>query len=222
MDGLGTDRRRSPTRVLFVVLLAAVLAAPALATTSHRSAQEAASVPDCTGFSHAEMARLIDVGSLDFQGRRSDLNACAYVANVSGDYSDLLQVSVRPATRCGRLTCKALFLKSEQLARQSHGQPHRFFRTVRVRGALMFIVSGYILSSSLPRPCPPGQTLPEFGPPLCNGEPTWYTYSVQSYGALKPRGPKAFVAVGLANGPGGVGTARVISLNKEILSGKIR
>jgi hypothetical protein len=96
VDGLGTHRTRSPRQVLFVVLLAAVLATPALATASHRSAQEAASVPDCTGFSQAEMARLIDVGSLAFQGHSPGLNACTYVADVSGDYSDLLQVSVTP------------------------------------------------------------------------------------------------------------------------------
>jgi hypothetical protein len=85
----------------------------------------------------------------------------------------------------------------------------------------MFLVSRYYPSSSL-GPCPPGQTLPAFGPPLCNGEPIWFTCTVYASGALKPRGPKALVDVALANGPGGVGTAHVISLDKEILSGKIR
>ena len=66
--------------------------------------------------------------------------------------------------------------------------------------------------------------VPQLGPPGCSGDPSWESQTVYAYGTLKPRGPKAFVSVGLAREftftVGDVSELK--SLANEILSGQIR
>jgi hypothetical protein len=83
------------------------------------------------------------------------------------------------------------------------------YRTVRVTD-----------SKSLP-PCPPGTTLGQFGPPMCNGDPPWESVTLVAYGALKPNGPKAQVAVTVAGEPS-VFLHGPAAVAEEILSGRIR
>jgi hypothetical protein len=78
----------------------------------------------------------------------------------------------------------------------------------------------YNYSASL-GPCRGTAPLPEFGPPTCKGQPGWETTTVYTYGALKPNGPTAFVAVGLA-GQANLLLNGVDQPTKEIISGQIR
>ena len=211
---------RTASAVLFA-LLAVALATPALARSAHPSGTKSRGAPSCTHFSRVRIGRLIHVGSLKFEGRTPVDNACTYTAKVPGEYSDLLQVSVIAPSRCRPLTCRAVFLAAEQNARVA-AVDGAYFHTVNVRGAKMFDVVDVTIARQSAPPCPPGWKLPEFGPPLCRGAPAWATIAVDSYGALKPTGPKAFVDVSLASEVDVGKPDWVISLNKEILSGQIR
>jgi len=204
---------------VFAVLTIA-LATPAVTKASHGTLKKP-SVPNCAHFSKAkiEQATHISAGDLFFKGRAAESNACTYKALVStGRYEDLLTVAVRA-------TSEFEFEQAEELARQEARQTqkpdnYQQFGLVQTRGARMFYAD-HITDNNTLKPCPPGWKLPTFGPPQCKGAPPWVGISVYSYGGLKPRGPKAFVSVSLAmEAPGDRNI--VVSLNRAILSGKIR
>lgn len=162
------------------------------------------------------MAHLLRVGSLEFEGASPVGNTCTYKSpHVAGHYADLLSISVVAAPR-------SAFLGAEQGGRTTAHQEHGAFGTLNTRGVATFYVVTDIASPGL-GPCrSPGATLPEFGPPLCEGQPSWAKIEVDSYATLTPRGPKAFVSVGLAAEPTTGGLARVTAVNKQIVSGRIR
>ena len=190
---------------------------PGLAIAAHKSPNKRpASVPSCKHFSLAKMARLLHVGSLEFEGASPVGNACTYkTPHVAEHYADLLSVSVVA-------TPESVFLGAEQRGKTTAGQEHEPFGTLNSRGVAAFYVIKDVVSQGL-GPCrSPGATLPEFGPPLCAGQPSWLTTVVYSYATLRPRGPKAFVSVGLAAEPITGGLALVTALNKKIVSGRIR
>jgi hypothetical protein len=206
-------RTRAPRAPVFAVL-AIALATPGLAIASHKSPKKPASVPRCTHFSRVKMARLIDVSSLKFEGKTHGSNICTYTGPaVPGHFSDLLQVDVTAES-------KALFVKFEQVAKKSAAQQHAMFGTLPSRRTVTFYVIHTYLAASQ-GPCSPGQTTPELGPPGCSGQPNWTIVSLDSYGALKPRGPKAWVSVNLATESAGPRRA-ASSLDHAILTGQIR
>jgi hypothetical protein len=134
---------------------------------------------------------------------------------VAEHYADLLSVSVVA-------TPERVFLRAEQRAKSTAAQEHGAFGTLNSRGVATFYVIRDVASQGL-GPCrSPEATLPEFGPPLCEGQPSWLTTEVYSYATPRPRGPKAFVAVGLAAEPITGALALVTALNKNIVSGQIR
>jgi hypothetical protein len=203
-------RRRSartcaPGAVL-LVLLALALASAAPATAAGKPAR----VPNCTGFPLAKMALLIHVSSLGEPQANPLTKACFYQAPVPGHYSDLLAVSVRA-------TSKRVFLRAQAQEKTAPG----VYGIVKIRGATAFDVVHTVSGATL-NPCPPGHTLPEFGPPLCNGDPEWSTVAVDAYGTIKPRGPKALVSVTLAGQEEVTLLSYAVSLDRQILSGKIR
>jgi hypothetical protein len=187
-----------------LVLLACALAMPALAT--------AARVPNCAHFSRARMAQLIGSGSLTFEGRNSLANICEYKSpRIAGGYADLLAVSVRATSR-------RVFEVAKSQA-SFHGPPGAITHTIRIPRAIGFYVNSIVIGEG---PCrSPGAALPELGPPLCDEQPEQSTITVYAYGALKPRGPKVFVSVGLAGMYGNVFSAPLIALTKAILSRRI-
>ena len=206
---LPSRRRSAPTRALGAVLLA-LLALALTSTAPAIAAGKPARVPSCAGLPLAKMALLIHVSSLGGPQANPVTNACLYQALVPGHYSDLLTVSVLA-------TSKRVFLKAQAQEKTAPG----VYGVVKIRGATAFDVVHTISGATL-NPCPPGHTLPEFGPPLCNGDPEWSTVAVDSYGAIKPRGPKAFVSVTLAGQEEVTYLSYAVALDKQILSGKIR
>jgi len=200
--------------VVFVALLAIALAWPVVGVASGKSPKKPVSVPDCAHFSRVKMARLIEVGSLNFEGKSPGSSICTYTGpRVPGHFSDFLQVDVTAES-------KALFVNFEQVTKQSAAQQQATFGTLTTRGTVTFYVVHTYLAASQ-GPCSPGQTTPELGPPGCSGQPNWTTVSLDSYGALKPRGPKAWVSVNLATESAGPRRASS-ALDHAILTGQIR
>jgi hypothetical protein len=187
-----------------LVLVAGALAMPALAT--------AARVPNCAHFSRAKMAQLIGSGSLTYEGRNSLANACDYKSpRIASGYADLLAVSVRATSR------RVFEVAKSQLS--LHGPPGAVTHTIRIPGAIGFYVNSIVIGEG---PCrSPGAVVPELGPPLCDEQPEQSSTSVYAYGALKPRGPKVFVSVGLTGTNGNVFSAPLIAIAKAILSRRI-
>jgi hypothetical protein len=209
-------RTRALSGVLFA-LLAIALATPALAPGSHKSPKKGKppSVPNCEHFSRVKMAGLIHVGSLKFEGKSGPgVNICEWLSpHIPNHYSDLLLVDVTAES-------KVLFAKTKQAlekAANEKGYP------VGSQGAALFYVINVVLSADA-GPCEPENIVPRLGPPGCSGDPPSESVTVYSYGALKPRGPNAFVSVALAREfiYKGREVSEVIALDKEILSGQIR
>jgi hypothetical protein len=198
-------------------LLAIALATPALAPGSHKSPKKgkAPSVPNCEHFSRVKMAGLIHIGSLKFEGKSGPgVNICEWLsAHIPNHYSDLLLVDVTAES-------KALFARTKQALEKAANEKGYL---VRSHGADLFYVI-HVVPSADAGPCEPENMVPQLGPPGCSGDPPWESENVYSYGALKPRGPNAFVSVDLAREftftVGDV--SEVTSLDKEILSGQIR
>ena len=213
---LRSARTRALSGVLFA-LLAIALATPALAPGSHKSPKKGKppSVPNCEHFSRVKMAGLIHVGSLKFEGKSGPgVNICEWLsAHIPDHYSDLLLVDVTAES-------KALFARTKQALEKAANEKGYL---VRSHGADLFYVI-HVVPSADAGPCEPENMVPQLGPPGCSGDPPWESENVYSYGALKPRGPNAFVSVALAREftftVGDV--SEVTSLDKEILSGQIR
>jgi hypothetical protein len=195
--------------------LVVALAIPGLAVASSPQATSAASVPNCEHLSRVKIAQQLRVGSLEFLARIPAANACTYkTPHVADHFADLVTISVLA-------TPEVVFLRARQHARNSPIPHQQTFGSSRSGGVQYFdVISGY--SSQGLGPCrSPGATLPEFGPPLCEGQPGWYSTVVYSYGKLGRKGPNSFVSVGLASEPVTGSFALVTSLNKKIVSGKI-
>lgn len=201
--------------LLFAVLAIAMVTTPALAMAHHASAKKRGRVPSCAHFPSHKMAQLIGLGSLEYEGKVTGrLNQCIWKGpNVPGQWSNLLTVEVTAKP-------EAEFFYAEEVAKNDATKHGYKFETTEIRGAPAFFESYVITDKSKP-PCQPGTTTGEFGPPTCNPEPVWFSYTAVSYGALKPRGPEAFVDVNLT-GELHESKPVVISLNREILSGHIR
>ena len=194
-----------------VLLSALALALPAVAAGSSASSARAPVLPNCERFSLAKMAHVIEVSSLTLEGTSPLGDTCVYKSpRVPGHYAQLLTISLEATSR-------RVFNLAEQRAKQSAAKEGGSFHSV---GPATFAVSVTHESALLPA-CLPEHTVPEFGPPYCKGDPDWATGTVYSYAPLRPRGPVVFLSVGLARQYGSFG-AKVLSLSRQILSGRIR
>lgn len=196
--------------------VAVALVMPGSANASHgQPTAIGAGVPNCQHFSLAKLAHAIRVPSLALEGAGPVGNRCLYkTPHVADHYADLLSISVAA-------TPEVVFLRARQRARNSPAQHQQAFGTINSRGVQAFYVITGNSSQGLGACRSPGATLPEFGPPLCEGQPGWYTVTVYSYGRPGRKGPKVFVSVALSSEPISGSLALVTSLNKKILSGQI-
>jgi len=201
-------------RVRGAVLLIALTLAPALpavAIASHGSHAKAPVLPNCERFSLAKLAQVIEVRSLTLEGTSPLSDLCLYkTPRVPEHYAQLLTISLE-------VTSRGVFDRAERRAKQDAAKAGGTFHSF---GPATFGVSVVHESSAL-KPCLPEHTVPEFGPPYCNGDPAWAAGTVYSYASLRPRGPMVFLSVGLGREYGSFG-AKLLSLSKQILSGRIR
>jgi len=188
-----------------------VLAPPAIAIGSSASPAKAPVLPNCARFSLAKLAHVIEVSSLTLEGTSGLSDTCIYKSpHVSGHYAQLLTITLEATSR---RVFEVAERRTKQSAATGGGTFHRY-------GPTTFGVSLVHESAGL-KPCLPEHTIPEFGPPYCNGDPDWATGTVYSYAPLRRRGPAVFLSVGLARQYGSFG-AKVLALSKQILSGQIR
>ena len=179
------------------------------------------------------MEHVIHISVLEFEGQTATpvSHTCTYQAGEPpGHYWELLTISITTMPPASGQTHPLAFefAQAKALASSAAHQPQAPGHIVKFgivkapyapRGVMMFGTVNAVVSKYL-GPCPPGWTLPKLGPPLCKSAPPWVAITVYSYGALKPSGAMAFVAVGLAaEAPGD--EENVISLNNAILSGKL-
>jgi hypothetical protein len=230
-------RHVSRVGTMFALLVIAA-ATPVVALASHKPPKKPATVPDCAHLSLAKLGQRLGVNSLVLQGKTPGTNVCTYTAAVPKQYSDLLQISIAPGTRClsgrGRpYPCWDLFVNSERQAEKVAAQRQVVFGEIGRRSqgiAAVYYVDNYVSgdSPSLP-PCEPPAPplflpppLPAFGPPGCLGQPDWSAIIVYSFGRLEPNGPDAFVSVGLSGALTQVFLRQVSNLNLDIGSTGIR
>jgi hypothetical protein len=203
-----------------IALLAMALVTPTLATASPT---KPVSVPDCFHFSVHKMAQLLHESSLKFDGGTFNPgeSTCTWFSpRVPGRYRTELQVAVTAIDL-------AQFKQFARIAKHDAAQTGAGFTNDRFRGAARAFWVDQTFSSTHLAPCMPDQNglpppLPAFGPPACDPQPNSVKISADSYGALKPRGPKAFVAVAFDGERSLAYPGPEIALNEAILSGHIR
>jgi len=206
--------RHAVPRVRSAVLLIALALTPtlpAVSMASHGSYPKPPLLPNCEHFSLAKMAQVIEVSSLTLEGSSGLSDTCIYKSpRVPGHYAQLLTISVEATSR-------TVFDRAERRAKQDAAKTGAAFHSF---GPATFGVSVVHESGAL-KPCQPGHTVPEFGPPQCKGDPAWSSGTVYTYAPVSPRAPKVFWSVGLAREYGSFGT-KLLSLSKQIVSGRIR
>lgn len=212
MTRVGSPGHRIPHVRASALLISLVLVAapPTAAMASHGSHAKTPVLPNCARFSLVKLAQAIKVSSLTLEGTSPLSDTCLYkTPRIPEHYAQLLTISLQATSRAVFDRAK---LGAKQEVTNAGGTFHSF-------GPTTFGVSVVHESSAL-KPCLPGHTVPEFGPPYCKGDPAWATGTVYSYASLKPKGPKVFLSVGLGREYGSFG-AQLLSLSKKILSGRI-
>lgn len=212
--------RRALSGVMVAVLAVALAVLPATVAAASKAPKKPVSVPDCFHFPIHRMAELLrERGSFKFEGgiAKPDASDCTWITQpVPGRYRDILQISVAAIDF-------AQFKRSERTARQDATRSDALFGGVSdIRGATRAFYVSHLFQSSQLGQCKPGQMLEAFGPPTCFSEPDWSKVNADSYGIIKPRGPRASVAVAFDAERSIASPNGAIRLNAEILSGQIR
>ena len=205
---------RSTRRVL-LVLFAASMTFPAFAVASHKSSPR---IPSCSGLSRSAIANLVGTGPLTLNKKIGNL--CAFTGKKAGHYKPALTIQIVPWS-------KNMFSVAESDAVHSAAREHEQFGVVS--GALKvgkkaFDVSGTTTSASLP-PCgseeaPAPAPLEVRTGPICAGEPALTSITVTGYGPSRS-GVELMVSAGGAAQQGDISLIHVITLVKDLISGKI-
>ena len=193
--------------VVLLAFLSLLIAIPALAATS--SKKKAPSIPSCTHLSTAAMAKVLGSPPLKLAGSKANL--CTWEAVRPGHYHETLAIDIVPGI-------KSVYKLAESDGKKSATKEGKNFGTLSLRHSpwkAAFFVTKPSYNEGL-EPCSPEHTMPPFGPPQCSGDPSWTTIDVDSYNS------KLMVSIGAAGQVGDVYLSRVVELNTEILSGKIR
>ncbi len=206
-----TARKRVAGGAL-LVLLALVVAVPALAATSPRkkSGESHGAIPSCTHLSTTAMAKVLGSPPLELKGRPGNANLCLWEAVRPGHYHETLAVDIIPGI-------KSIYKVAEADGRKNAAKEGKTFGVLSLRHSpwkSAFFVTKSVYNSGL-EACPPGHTMAPFGPPQCSGDPDWTTIDVDSYNS------KLMVSIGASAQVGDVYLSHVIKLNEEILAGKI-
>jgi hypothetical protein len=197
------------------VMLVALITLPALAVASGRSSPR---IPVCSALSRSAIANLVGSGPLTLQMKTGNL--CSFSGHRQGHYKPELSIQIVPWS-------KSLFSVAERDAMRSAAAEHEEFgvvsRALKVGRRAVF-VTGTKTSASLP-PCgseeaPAQAPLETRTGPVCAGEPALTHVTVIGYGP-SPRGVQLMVSAGVVAQQGDVSLIHVISLVKDLLSGKI-
>ena len=198
-----------------LAIVVALIALPALAIASRPSSPR---IPVCSGLSRSAIGNLVGIGPLTLEKKIGNL--CSFAGHRPGHYKPELSIQIVPWS-------KRLFSVAESDAMRSAAREHEQFgvvsRALKVGRRAVF-VTGTKTSASLP-PCgseeaPAPSPLEVRTGPICAGEPALTHATVIGYGP-SPGGAQLMVSAGGVAQEGDVSLIHVISLVKDILSGKI-
>ena len=199
-------------------MLAALITLPAFAVASHKGPPSPPGIPDCSALSRGAIANLIGTGSLTLEKKVGNL--CTFSGHRPGHYKPVLVIQIVPWS-------KKLFSVSEGDAVHSAAREHEQFGVVSSAlkvGKRAFFVTGTMTSASLP-PCG-SEEAPALAPlevrsgPICAGEPSATHINVTGYGP-SPSGTELMVSAGGVAQQGDISLSHVITLIKDLISGKI-
>ena len=191
-----------------LALVAAILALTAGA--SAKSKPKPPSIPSCSHFSDNALAKVLGLVKLKYKGKTPHSNICTWEGTKSGHYHQILQIDVIPGI-------KSVYELAQTTGQKTAAKDHKQFGTLGSRGypwKAGFFVTGTTSDSGL-KPCEPGHKLPDFGPPMCAGDPEWTTINVTAYSS------KMMVAAGIGVQLGDAHLSGMVELVKEIVSGKL-
>jgi hypothetical protein len=154
------------------------------------------------------MANLAETGHLKLAKKIGLL--CEFTGEHHGHYKPTLELEIIPYTAKIWNTAKSDAQVTAAKEGTDFGQS----------SSKLFFVSGVVHSSSKP-PCTPGQKRPEYGPPACDGQPSWAHFSAYGNGTDKRVHARLMVSAGVTGQEGDVHLSHVLELVKEILSGKL-
>ncbi len=198
-----------------LALLAALIVLPAFAAASHRSSP---GIPDCSALSRGAIASLVGTGPLTLEKKVGNL--CTFSGRIRKHYKPALVIQIVPWS-------KKVFSVAERDAVQSAMREHDQFgivnRALKV-GKKAFFVTGTKTSASLP-PCgseeaPAPAPLEVRTGPICAGEPSLTHINVIGYGP-SPGGGELMVSAAAAAQQGDISLIHMITLVKDLISGKI-
>ncbi len=196
-------------------MLAALITLPAFAVASHTRSPR---IPNCSALSRGAIANLVGTGPLTLEKKVGNL--CTFAGRIHMHYKPALVIQIVPWSR-------SLFSVAERdavhSASREHGQFGVVSRALKV-GRKAFFVTGTTTSASLP-PCgseeaPAPSPLEVRTGPICAGEPSLTHINVIGYGP-SPGGTELMVSAGGAAQQGDISLIHVITLVKDLISGKI-
>jgi len=198
----------------WVPLSAALIAivSPAPAAAGAKSTPKPPGPPACSGLSPTVMAKVIGLRTLTFRARVPHSNLCTWEGSRGAShYRALLMINIVPGV-------KSIYDTALGDAEKKHG--FGMLTTLSGPWKAAFFVTQTTSGSSLD-PCSPDRKLPTFGPPRCSTEPEWTTFAVDSYGTSGYYRQSLMVSISLGAQHGDSQLSHIITLNGQVLSGKI-
>ncbi len=173
--------------------------------TSHGSK---GSVPNCSSLSRAAIAKLVGTGPLTLKAKIGNL--CEFAGQISGHYTPGLDIQIEPYFR-------SVWNLAESDAVKSAAAQHSTFGR---NGSKLFFVSGSKTSAGLGT-CEGNTIVPGQLGPECAGQPESVHFNAIGYGPYKSGSLKLMVSTAVSSQVGDTHLSRLISLVKQLLSGKI-
>lgn len=203
-------RERSTKRVLVALLVVSAVTFPAIA--SSKTKKPKAHFPSCSALSHKALADIAQTGTLKLEKKIGNL--CIFYGEHRGHYKPALDVQMIPYIKSIWDLAKTDAVKSAAKDGDDYGQVN----------SKMFFVSGKKSDAGLP-PCSkdygsPGKGQSKFGP-ACSPEPDLEHFTVIGNGTDKRNGLHVMVSGALSGQEGDVHLSHVITLVKEVISGKL-
>ncbi len=200
---------------VLLIALAASMTHPSFASASHGSAPK---VPVCSALSRSAIASLVGTGPLTLKQKIGNL--CTFSGHLHGHYQPALTIQIVPWTT-------SLFSVAEHDAKQSAAREGEQFGVVSSAlkvGKKAVFVTGTKTSASLGKcgseEAPAPSPLEIRTGPICAGEPALSHVTVIGYGPSRS-GAELMVSAGGAAEQGDISLIHMLTLVKDLISGKI-
>jgi len=177
-------------------------------------ARGAAVPPSCASLPLGPIELQLTSGKLKLERKVGNL------CELQGDrgtrrYHTILDIQLEPGSKASYVHIKE---SGERAHRRNHSTFGEVARKLKV-GTEAFFVTSSVTSVPLP-PCEAGAELPQLGPD-CNPQPTLEKYTAVAWGHYRGTGTPVVVSIGYAAEAGDGSLIHVITLLKELISGKL-